>query len=1011
MMRAKYLIILILILLLGWVVTRMLKLEESIRKSRVVEVILEDVNKPLMEELPLERLARLADSSSFVFKADGDYLSAISTEITNGEKIRRWEEVFIKGVNMGVALPGKWPSEFAATYDDYLRWFVMIGQMNANTIRTYTILPPEFYRALAWYNLHYENRKLWLMQGVWAGEPPWGNYADAGYTREFFKEIRDAIDVIHGNLVRPPRHGHADGVYTADVSPYTIGWALGREWEPFAVSTTNKNDSIDLPYGVFIDVMEGNPMEKWLAGVMEFTARYETQTYLSQRPISFINWLTLDPMYHNREPDVDDLESVDMEKFSHTNLFKPGLFASYHVYPYYPDYVFLEEKYSNTPNHHGKPDNLLAYLLDLKKHQQGMPLIIAEYGVPTSRGNSHYTPFGYHHGGYSEQEQADVSVLMTENIHRSGCAGAIYFEWIDEWFKNNWLVMEFETPQERRKEWHNAENPEQFYGIVAMESRKKIIDGKPDDWGRKTNKPFLAADSDPTYFYLAANLPGIDFSRHNLYVAIDTYDKNLGSFRVPFLKEPLKRGVEFLLQVRDSSFASVLVDTHYRALSNRFTGEYPGYRTIKNHDGIFIEQWLLSNPSRIDVLGDTSSEVKHNRGRLQFGNMLNPATSNAGIYWNDRGFLELRISWQALNITDPSTRMALNGMNPDSTIAVAETDGFHLRFFVTDKKNRPLKQFPDGETLRYTWDKWDVPEFTSRIKPVYHALADVFKSIRPLPASEIHDIPADHLFKLTNFYRGRQGAVTYAFDGRCISQHHNALPVLKKYSVKATFSRSYYGPSPVGGTHYLQMLEEEYQRIAEAKHEVRPAGPWVINPGEARELVVASPWRERYPLMRIYSDQNPGLHQTDSILRGNSGFWSVLLMRHIYDSLTREYKNLIHLAGKEVHNISPKHLDQLVRIGRNTGYWVAPFDQVATYLHVAEKSTVRISGYNNLYFLTVTNKLDEMFNNRPVTVKYSGPAKVIRIRGSAHDGTFRVRSGSLYLDVWPNREATIEMLE
>jgi hypothetical protein len=1011
MMRAKYLIILILILLLGWVVARMLQLEDKIRESRVVEVILEDVNKPLMEELPLERLSRLADSSSFFFKADGDYLAAINTKISNGEKIQQWEQVFIKGVNMGVALPGKWPSEFAATYDEYLEWFVMIGQMNANTIRTYTILPPDFYRALAFYNLHYENRMLWLMQGVWADEPPDHNYADATYTRRFLKEIRDAVDVIHGNIAIPPRHGHADGIYAADVSAYTIGWALGREWEPQAVSATNKNDSIQLPYGVFIDVLEGNPMEKWLAGVMEFTARYETQTYLSQRPISFINWLTLDPMFHNRELGVDDLESVDMEKFSNTNLFKPGLFASYHVYPYYPDYIFLEEKYTNTRNHLGQPDNFLAYLLDLKKHQQGMPLVIAEYGVPTSRGNSHYTPFGYHHGGYSEQEQADVSVLMTENIHRSGCAGALYFEWIDEWFKNNWLVMDFETPQERRKEWHNAENPEQHYGIVAMESRKKIIDGIAADWKKNSRKTFLAADSDPTYFYLAANMPDIDFKRHNLYIAIDTYDKNLGSFRVPFSNEPLKRGVEFLVKIRDSSYASVLVDQHYKVFSNRFTGKYPGYRSVKNSDAVFIEQLLLSNPARVDVLGDTSEEVAHNRGRLQFGNMLNPATSNAGICWNKNGFLELRISWQSLNITDPSSRLAINGTNADGTIAVSGTDGFHLRFFVTDKKNQPVRQFPDGETLWYKWDTWNIPEFSTRVKPVYHALADIFKTIKPLDASEIHNIPENHLFTLCDYYRGRNGAVTFAFDGRCISQHNNALSVLKKYNLKATFSRAYYGPAPAGGTHYLQMLEEEFQKIASEKHEVRPADPWVINPGSPGEKIVASPWRDTHPLVRIFNPHNPGLHQVDSVLKKNAGQWTVFLMRHIYDSLTREYKNLLHLAGKDVHNIPPEHLERLVRLGRNSGYWVAPFDQVANYRHVVEKSKVNMSGYNNLYFVTVTNQLNAMLNNRPVTVKYNGPAQVVRIRGSASDGTFRVRGGVLFLDLWPNREATIEILE
>lgn len=173
MIKAKYIIILLLLLLLGWVVAQMLRLEERIRESRIVEVVLEDTKAPLIEEFPLEQISALVDSSTCWFKAEGDYFKVFANRLSaRGERSEQWEEVFLKGVNMGVALPGKWPSEFAATYDQYLEWFIMIGNMNANTIRTYTILPPEFYKALAWHNLHYENKKLWLMQGVWAEEPP-----------------------------------------------------------------------------------------------------------------------------------------------------------------------------------------------------------------------------------------------------------------------------------------------------------------------------------------------------------------------------------------------------------------------------------------------------------------------------------------------------------------------------------------------------------------------------------------------------------------------------------------------------------------------------------------------------------------------------------------------------------------------------------------------------------------------------------------------------------------------
>ncbi|HRZ41263.1 MAG TPA: hypothetical protein P5228_01010 [Bacteroidales bacterium] len=1009
-MKIRYLIIAALILLLGFVVVEMLRLEDRIRQRRVVEVILEDETKPLLENLPPERLAQMADSSSTWFIADGDYFSALHTRLEGGTKVQRWEQLFMKGVNMGVALPGKWPTEFGATYQQYLNWLIQIGRMNANTIRTYTILPPDFYRALAWYNLHFENRKLYLLQGVWAEEPPDGNYANAAFTREFLKEIRDAIDVVHGNSVRQPRKGHADGIYTADVSRYTIGWALGREWEPYSVTKTNRNDTITLPYGVFIDVLDGTPMEQWLAGLMEFTARYETQKYYTQRPISFVNWLTLDPMHHNRELGADDLENVDIEKFSATQLFRPGVFASYHVYPYYPDFIFLEEKYHNTLNHKGKADNFLAYLNDLKRHQQGMPLVIAEYGVPTSRGNAHQTPFVYRHGNYTEKQQADLTVLMTEDIQQSGCAGAICFEWIDEWFKNNWMVMELEQPQERRHLWHNVENPEQNYGILAMENRTRIIDGQPNDWGRKLNKPFIASAADPTWVYLAVNMPGIDFSRHNLYIAIDTYDKNLGEFRIPFLNATLSRGAEFLVKLTDTVGSEVMVDNPYSVYYDRTKPGRPGYRSVKNSDGIFLKQYMLSNPPIVDVLGDTSKRMMHDRGALRFGNMLMPAASDASFYWTKDGFLELRLGWQVLNVGDPSSRLVLDGKNRNGEIQVRETDGFHLMFFLTDKQNRPVKGFPNREKHRITWDKWEVPIYTTRQKPVYNTLAEAFRRLGPLPAGEITPVEKNHRFDLCEFYRGKEGAVTFAFDGRCYSQFSQALPMLKKYHLHATFSKTYYGPSSRGGTHYLQLMQEEFDSLARAGHEVRPDGPWVQQQNGA-EVIATLPWKPQHPFYRVFSDSLPDLHQADSILQGGKGTWTIFLLRHVFEPKTKSYDNLIHLAGKEVQVVSPGYFEKLIRLGRNTQFWVAPFNQVANYRYVVERSKIVKSGYNNMQFITLSNALPNTFNQQPITVKYSGPARIIRVSGSASDGTFRVRGGVLFLDLWPNREATLEIIE
>ena len=47
-------------------------------------------------------------------------------------------------------------------------------------------------------------------------------------------EVR-VVDLLHGHASIPVRPGHAGGRYDADVSRWTIGYIIGREWEPFAV--------------------------------------------------------------------------------------------------------------------------------------------------------------------------------------------------------------------------------------------------------------------------------------------------------------------------------------------------------------------------------------------------------------------------------------------------------------------------------------------------------------------------------------------------------------------------------------------------------------------------------------------------------------------------------------------------------------------------------------------------------------------------------------------------------
>lgn len=43
-------------------------------------------------------------------------------------------QIFMKGINLGVSVPGTQPGELAATTEDYRRWFELIKEAGYNTI-------------------------------------------------------------------------------------------------------------------------------------------------------------------------------------------------------------------------------------------------------------------------------------------------------------------------------------------------------------------------------------------------------------------------------------------------------------------------------------------------------------------------------------------------------------------------------------------------------------------------------------------------------------------------------------------------------------------------------------------------------------------------------------------------------------------------------------------------------------------------------------------------------------
>jgi len=698
-----------------------------------------------------------------------------------------WVPIWIKGVNIGAALPGKHPSEFPADDGTYQGWFELVHEMGANVVRVYTIHPPHFYRALADFNRRHPDRPLRLIHGVWTELPPGKleeQYDDPVWRQAFRDEARRVVDVLHGHAAIHPRPGNASGVYRADVSRWVLAYVTGREWEPYSVVEYARLHPDRTAYrGRWVELANGNATEAWLAEESDQLLAYEVATYNTIRPIAYTNWPTLDPLHHPTESTLEeearlrpwslpeeprefdnDAIGLDAVKMRPTAANPAGTFASYHAYPYYPDFMVLDPGYAKARSPEG-PSNYYGYLRELVEHHGRMPVVISEYGVPSSRGNAHFQPQGWHHGGHSESDQAAIDARLTRDIHAAGAAGAVLFAVIDEWFKKNWVVIDFEVPLERNRLWLNPLDAEQNYGILAMRPGRAedaiVIDGDGGDWSERGRTPLppargealpaalrldgLRIHSDEAYVYLRLDVGAIDWSRGRWVIGIDTQDRSLGALRLPRTRLRCSVGLEFALDLVGPEGSQLLVDREYdlyrtvalRGSEPQLTVQVynrPWRRT--RHDELRWDTLRVeTNRIRVGRDGAVYPAISHERNRLLHARQSE--TSLADWYADPATrTIEVRLPWGMLHVLDPSSRMVLGGMGRGRGPKAVPTDGFRLVVASYDPARPGARGAVvgcgrGGDPIPFTWETWEAPSWHQERKPLFEAMREVFDTLEP----------------------------------------------------------------------------------------------------------------------------------------------------------------------------------------------------------------------------------------------------------------------------------------
>ena len=516
------------------------------------------------------------------------------------------------------------------------------------------------------------------------------------------------MDVIHGNkkisLGRVASAG--SGTYRRDISEWVIGYILGVEWEDATVVYTNEKyagmEGYNSYRGNYLYTSDdASAFEAMLARVGDKIIEYEAKRYKQQRLIAFSNWPTTDPFTYPEPVAMHFMKcaQVDVEHIKCSENFLAGQFASYHVYPYYPDYLtYVDDwellglnraEYALDPEYtRGKDlvNTYRAYLKMLTNHHT-MPVVISEFGVSTGRGMAQWDHnTNRNQGNMSEKEQGQALVDCWADIKETGCNGGCVFSWQDEWFKRTWNTM-YAVDLKRTPYWSDYQTNEQYFGLLSFDPGKEksvcYVDGDISEW---TSQDLVVEQDgmrvsmkyDEKFLYFLIHKENLRFKRETLYLPIDITPKTGSSF---YKDRNLlfDRAADFVMIINGENESRLLVQERYESLRSTYA------ENVYNFDSYVKDNIPDSDSPKfvsVDMILQTATELFYDKqtaraesfetGKLTYGNAnpQSPDFNSLADFTCSGDYIEVKLPWQLLNFADPS-RMEIHDDYYDGNYGVA----------------------------------------------------------------------------------------------------------------------------------------------------------------------------------------------------------------------------------------------------------------------------------------------------------------------------------------------------
>lgn len=661
-------------------------------------------------------------------------------------------------MNLGSGEPGEWSTDFSIDKETYKRWFQYIKEMGANTIRVYTVQNDTFYNAFYEYNQENPD-PLYMIHGVWVNDYVQNSHRDA-YDRDFYDRFsRDCItmvDVIHGNkklsLGTMASAGH--GSYKKDVSPWVIGYILGVEWDDVTVAYTDESYKDQPGYtsyeGEYLyTTEEASAFEALLCRVGDRVMSYETKRYKTQKLIAFSNWPTTDPFDY-----PDDVKAlymkcayVDVEHIKTTDKVHTGQFASYHVYPYYPDYLNWTQDWSfsgitdkNAFLEGEELNTYRAYLGMLTAHHT-VPVVISEFGVSTGRGMAHRDlNTNRNQGNMSEKDQGQALVRCYEDIMAAGCAGSCVFSWQDEWFKRTWNTM-YAVDLTRNPYWSDYQTNEQYFGLLSFDPGKTesvcYVDGDISEWaGEKTaagtEELSVSMRYDERFVYFLIHKRNLDFENDTIYIPLDTTPRSGSNYCENFgLK--FDKAADFVLVINGKDNSRLMVQERYEVLRSTYSQNLDGFDTyLKDNVPDKSSAKFVNIDMILEIFNVTEEqrdsgqyhfgEQAFETGKLKYGN-ANPNSEDfdsLADFAQEGDYIEVKLPWQLLNFADPSKMEILDDYYDGN---------YGIKFINIDEMNVGITQGGDSRcTLSpYELKGWgNQVTYHERLKSSYYIMQELW---------------------------------------------------------------------------------------------------------------------------------------------------------------------------------------------------------------------------------------------------------------------------------------------